>query len=73
MKWLSGDFVSQYNKLMSQLKEEQSNLDEKFANDFNNLVDSRSLDSSRQFPLSMKSAKRWSIHSAKWEQWSAAI
>ena len=39
MKWLSGDFVSQYNKLMTQLKEEQTNLDDKFANDFNNLVE----------------------------------
>ena len=39
MKRLSGDFVSQYNKLMTQLKEEQTNLDDKFANDFNNLVE----------------------------------
>ncbi len=39
MKWLSGDFVSQYNRLMSQLKEEQTILDNKFTNDFNNLVE----------------------------------
>tara|TARA_B100000900_G_C20303330_1_gene603107 strand:+ start:234 stop:680 length:447 start_codon:yes stop_codon:yes gene_type:complete len=39
MKWLSGDFVSQYNKLMTQLKEEQTALDDKFTNDFNNLVE----------------------------------
>ena len=39
MKWLSGDFVSQYNRLMSRLKEEQTSLDDKFTNDFNNLVE----------------------------------
>jgi len=39
MKWLSGDFVAEYNKVTEALKKEQRELDEKYSEKINQLIE----------------------------------
>lgn len=43
MKYLSGDFISEYNRAMSSFKNEQKKLDEKYSESISNLVEREKL------------------------------